>query len=141
MTDELRFPGRSGPGDRDLLGEPLTGLVRDAYLPPAGDTSAYWAGLEHQIMARVGSAGMADSDDSRWWSVLAPWAQAGLIAATAIAALTSVVNQRIAESDSQYAYESVVPVSVPTSALSDALLSSQDRAGGADATLEYVLSH
>ena len=138
MTDELRFPGPSGPADSDSLGEPLTGLVRDAYLPAPGDTSAYWAGLEQRIMARVKTAG---ADDSRWWSVLAPWAQAGLIAATAIAALTSVINQRISESESEYAYESVVPVSAPTSALSDALLSSPDRAAGTDATLEYVLSH
>jgi len=138
MSDELRFPGPSGPADRDSLGEPLTGLVRDAYLPVAGDTPAYWAGLEQRIMARVRTEG---SGDIGWWSVLAPWAQAGLIAAVAIAAIASVINQRISESESQYAYESVIQVSAPTSGLSAALASPLDRTSGTDATLEYVLSH
>jgi hypothetical protein len=137
MSDELKFPG-SGTSDRDSLGEPLTALVRDAYLPTSpAESEAYWAGLEQRIMARVKTQGT----ESGWWSVLAPWAQAGLIAATAIFALTSVINQRISESESQYAYESVVPVSAPTSALSDALGSAADRTPGADATLDYVLSH
>ncbi|HZK77705.1 MAG TPA: hypothetical protein VFC35_02270 [Gemmatimonadaceae bacterium] len=139
MSDELRFPGPSGSADRDSLGEPLTGLVRDAYLPASpADSDAYWAGFEQRIMARVKTAG---TDDSGWLSVLAPWARAGLVAAAAVFAIASVIDKRISESESQYAYESVVPVSAPTSALSDALVSGQDRATGTDATLEYVLSH
>lgn len=138
MSDELRFRGPSGSADRDSLGEPLTGLVRDAYSPAAAaDSDAYWAGLEQRIMARVRTDGTADFG---WWSVLAPWAKAGLIAATAIFAIASVIDKRISESESQYAYESVVPVSPPTSAVSDAL-SGQDKAAGTDATLDYVLSH
>ena len=138
MTDELRFPGPSGPADRDSLGEPLTGLVRDAYLPAPGDSSDYWAGLEQRIMARVKTAG---SDDARWWSVLAPWAQAGLIAAMAIAALSNVINQRLSESDSQYAYESVIQTPTPDADASEAILSVTDRTSSRDAALEYVLSH
>ena len=137
MTDELRFPGPSGPADRDSLDEQLTGLVRDAYLPP-GEHTAYWAGLEQRIMARVKSAG---TEDTRWWSVLAPWAQAGLIAATAIAALTSVINQRLSASDSQYAYESVVQTSTTEVDAAADLLAAPDRASGSDATFDYVLSH
>jgi hypothetical protein len=137
MSDELKFPG-PGAADRDSLGEPLTGLVRDAYLPASpAESEAYWAGLEQKIMARVQAEGI----EPGWWSVMAPWAQAGLIAATAIFALTSIINQRISESESQYAYESVVRVSAPTSALSEALGSGADRTPGTDATLDYVLSH
>lgn len=138
MSDELRFPGPSDAADRDSLSEPMAGLVRDAYLPVSpAESEAYWAGLEQRIMARV----RAEGAETGWWSVLAPWAQAGLIAATAIFALTSVINQRISESESQYAYEVVVPVSAPTSALSDALGTGADRSAGTDATLDYVLSH
>jgi hypothetical protein len=137
MSDELKFPG-SGAPDRDSLGEPLTGLVRDAYLPTSpAESETYWAGLEQRIMARV----RTQPAELGWWSVLAPWVQAGLIAATAIFALTSFINREISESESQYAYESVVPVSAPTSALSDALGTGPDRTRGNDATLDYVLSH
>ncbi len=138
MTDELRFPGPTGPADSDLPGEPLIGLIREAYLPAPGDTEAYWAGLEQRVMARVKTAG---AEDSRWWSVLAPWAQAGLIAAMAIAALSNVINQRLSESDSQYAYESVIQTPTPDADASDAILSTTDRAASRDAALEYVLSH
>lgn len=137
MSDDLKFPG-SGEADPDSLGAPITGLVRDAYLPTSpAESEAYWAGLEQRIMARI----RAEGTEPGWWSVLAPWAQAGLIAATAIFALTSVINRRISESESQYAYEVLVPVSAPTSALSDALGSGADRSAGTDATLDYVLSH
>lgn len=138
MTDELRFPGPTGPADGDLLGEPLTGLVRDAYLPAPGDSEAYWAGLEQRTMARVKAAA---PEDSRWWSVLAPWAKAGLIAAMAIAALSNVINRRLSESDLQYAYESVVQTPTPDADASEAILSTTDRAASRDAALEYVLSH
>lgn len=137
MSDELKFPG-SDAADRDSLGEPLTGLVRDAYLPASpADAESYWAGLEQRIMARVRTEGA----DAGWWSVLAPWAQAGLIAATAIFALTSVINQRISESESQYAYESVVQTPTPDADASESLFSATDKASGRDAAVEYVLSH
>ena len=137
MSDELKFPG-SGGADRDSLGEPLTTLVRDAYLPGSpADAEAYWGGLEQRIMARVRTEG----NDSGWWSVLAPWAQAGLIAATAIFALTSVINQRLSDSESQYAYESVVQTPTPDADASESLFSASDRTSGRDATVEYVLSH
>ena len=138
MSDELRFPGPSGPANSDSLGEPLTGLVRDAYLPAGGDTAAYWSGLEQRIMARVKTSRV---EDSRWWSVLAPWAQAGMIAALAIAALSNVINQRLSETDSQYAYESVVQPPTPDAEASEAVLSATDKAASRDAALEYVLSH
>ena len=137
MSDELKFPG-SGGADRDSLGEPLTALVRDAYLPASpAESGAYWAGLEQRIMARV----RAEGAETGWWSVLAPWAQAGLVAATAIFALTSVINQRLSESESQYAYESVVQTPTPDADASESLFSATDRTSGRDATVEYVLSH
>lgn len=137
MSNDLKFPGPGTP-DRDSLGEPLTSLVRDAYLPaPSAGADAYWAGLEQRIMARVRSQG----SEAGWWSVLAPWARAGLIAATAIFALMSVINQRIAESDSQYAYESVVQTPTPDADASESLFLVSDKASGRDAAVEYVLSH
>jgi hypothetical protein len=133
MSNDLKFPGPGTP-DGDSLGEPLTGLVRDAYLPASpAESEPYWAGLEQRIMARV----RAEGAESGWWHVLAPWAQAGLVAATAIFALTSVINQRISESESQYAYESVVQTPTPDADASESLFSSSGR----DATVEYVLSH
>ncbi len=138
MTDELKFPGSGGSTGRDPLGEPLTRMIRDAYAPAASNADAYWAGLESRIMARVRSGGERDAG---WWSVMAPWARVGLIAAAAIFAVTSVINQRISESDSQYAYESVVQTSATDVDASAALLASPDRSVGSDATLDYVLSH
>jgi hypothetical protein len=137
MSNDLKFPAPGTP-DRDSLGEPLTGLVRDAYLPASPtESEAYWAGLEQRIMARVRNEG----SEQGWWSVLAPWAQAGLVAATAIFALTSVINQRLSESDSQYAYESVVQTPTPDADASESLLLVSDKTSGRDATVEYVLSH
>ena len=139
MSDELKFPGPGGSADRDSLGEPLAGLIRNAYSPASlTDSNAYWAGLERRIMARVQAA---DAGDPGWWSVLAPWAKAGLVAAAAILVAATVINERITDSESQYAYESVVPVTAPTSSLSDALRSGSDKAADTDATLDYVLSH
>ncbi|HUQ47238.1 MAG TPA: hypothetical protein VM053_03220 [Gemmatimonadaceae bacterium] len=137
MTDDLKFPG-AGRADSESLGQPLTGLVRDAYLPalPA-ESDAYWAGLEQRIMARV----RAEGAEAGWWSVLAPWAQAGLVAATAIFALTSFINQRLSESESQYAYESVVQTPPPDADASESLFLASDKTAGRDATVEYVLSH
>lgn len=137
MTDELKFPGAPLTPDRDSLSEPLRQLVRDAYAPPAVETEAYWAGLEQRIMSRVKSQG---ASDIRWWSVLAPWAQAGLIAATAIFAVTSVINRRISDSETQSAYETALQSPTPEVDASAAVLTS-DRATAGDATLEYVLSH
>ena len=137
MSNDLKFPGPGTP-DRDSLGEPLTSLVRDAYLPASpADSEAYWAGLEQRIMARVRTEGA----ELGWWAVLAPWARAGLVAATAIFALTSVINQRISESESQYAYESVVQTPTPDADASESLFAGSDKNSGRDATVEYVLSH
>lgn len=138
MSDDLKFPARSTAADSDSLGEQLTSLVREAYLPsqPA-ESESYWAGLEQRIMARVRD----DGADSGWWAVLAPWARAGLVAATAIFAVMSVINQRISDSESQYAYESVVQTPTPDADASESLFSASDKTSGRDATVEYVLSH
>jgi len=134
MTDELKFPGNAGR-DRDSLDESLVHLIRDAYTPPGGD--AYWAGLERRIMAGVGSNG---AGDSRWWNVLAPWAKPALVAAAAIFALASVINQNLGDSDSQVAYDSVLQSVTPDVVATSEELSSMGR--GADgATLSYFLSH
>jgi hypothetical protein len=135
MTDELKFPGAHGTPDRDSLSEPLRQLVRDAYAPPS-DTEGYWAGLEQRIMAGI----KAPAFETRWWTVLAPWAQAGLIAAAAIFAITSVINRRISESETQSAYETAWQSPTPEVDASAALLAS-DKSSARDATLNYVLSH
>jgi hypothetical protein len=136
MSDELKFPGASGTADRDSLNEPLRQLVRDAYAPPQ-NTEGYWAGLEQRIMASITAAG---ASEIRWWTVLAPWAQAGLIAAAAILAVTSVINRRITESETQSAYETALQSPTPEIDASAAVLAS-DKSSARDATLSYVLSH
>jgi hypothetical protein len=135
MSDELKFPGANGSFDRDSLSEPLRQLVRDAYAPPM-DGDVYWAGLEQRIMAGIKST----ASETRWWAVLGPWAQAGLIAATAIFAITSVINHRISESETQTAYETAWQSPTPEVDASAALLAS-DKSSARDATLDYVLSH
>jgi hypothetical protein len=136
MSDELKFPGTPGTPDRDSLSEPLRQLVRDAYAPRT-DTEAYWAGLEQRIMAGIKAP---TTSDTRWWTVLGPWAQAGLIAAPAIFAVTSVINRRISESETQSAYETALQSPTPEVDASAALLTS-DKSSARDATLDYVLSH
>jgi hypothetical protein len=137
MSDELKFPGAGATPDGDSLTEPIRQLMRDAYAPPVADSDTYWAGLEQRIMVRVKSPGALDT---RWWSVLAPWAQAGLIAATAIFAVTSVINRSISDSETQSAYETALQSPTPEVDASAALLTS-DRTSARDATLDYVLSH
>lgn len=101
MTDELKFPG---PGDaNDTLGEPIVSMMREAYTPPDATAwpDAYWSGLERRIMNRVGEI------ERGWWADLVPWVRGGLVAAAAIFALASVVNQQISETEDQVAYEAV----------------------------------
>jgi hypothetical protein len=101
MDNELRFPTTDGDNS-DSLGEPLTSLIREAYTPPdaAGFGDVYWSGLESRIMA-----GIAESADRGWWSVLAPWARIGLAAAAAIFMIAGVVNRELSEQRDQVAYE------------------------------------
>lgn len=141
MSDELKFPDASARADRDPLGEPLVSLIRDAYFPPAIDAGpeAYWAGLEQRIMAKVVANGAGDGG---WWTELAPWARAGLIAAGAIFALAGVINQQLGDSESQFAYESVVEATTPdVVATSQELMSIQNGPDGDGAAVSYFLSH
>jgi len=138
MSDELRFPNASERADRDSLGEPLVSLIRDAYSPPAGasDPDGYWSGLEQRIMSQV-SAG-----DSRWWTVLAPWARTGLIAAAAVFALAGVINQQLGDSESQLAYDSVVEATTPdVLSTSEELMTIQNGPDDDGAAVSYFLSH
>lgn len=137
MNDELRFPTASERADRDSLGEPLVSLIRDAYSPPvsAADSAAYWAGLEQRIMSDV-------SVGDRWWTVLAPWARTGLIAAGAVFALAGVINQQIGVSESQFAYESVVEATTPeVLSTSEELMTIQSGTDDDGAAVSYFLSH
>lgn len=135
MADELKFPTNGAKADRDALDESLSAMIRDAYAPPGGD--AYWAGLQQRIMAHVESS---SSNDSAWWSVLAPWARPALLAAVAIFAVAGVVNTQLADSDDQLAYESAFQSSMPDVVSASEEIISLER--GADgATLSYFLSH
>lgn len=141
MSDELRFPDAEERAGRDPLGEPLVTLIRDAYSPPVGIASseAYWAGLEQRVMARVMAEG---SGDGRWWAELAPWARTGLIAAGAIFALAGIINRQLGDSESQFAYESVVEATTPdVLATSQELMSIQTGPDGDGAAVSYFLSH
>jgi|SRR5215212_225314 len=134
MADELKFPTNGAKADRDSLDESLTALIRDAYTPEGGD--AYWAGLEQRIMARVAS--QSTSNDTGWWSVLAPWARPALVAAAAIFAIAGVVNTQLTDSDEQLAYESAFPTPDVVSA-SEEIISVERGTDGA--TISYFLSH
>ncbi len=138
MSDELRFQNASERADRDSLGEPLVSLIRDAYSPPvsAADSAAYWAGLEQRIMTEV------SVDDGRWWTVLAPWARTGLIAAGAVFALAGLINQQLGDSESQLAYDSVVEATTPeVLSTSEELMTIQNGPDGDGAAVSYFLSH
>ncbi|MDO8501489.1 MAG: hypothetical protein Q7S20_06575 [Gemmatimonadaceae bacterium] len=141
MSDELKFPDSAARADRDSLPESLNGIIRDAYAPPAGPggAEAYWAGLEQRIMARIAAEG---AGDGRWWTVLAPWARAGLVAAAAIFALAGVINERLGDAESQLAYESVVEATTPeVLSTSEELLTVQSGPDNDGAALRYFLSH
>ena len=71
MKDQKRTNMERSPGADPTV----TMLLRAAYAPPADD--AFWAGLEQRIRSRL-----QDQPASTWWSVLAEWRTAGLIAAT-----------------------------------------------------------
>ncbi len=136
MSDELKFPDAS---EREPIDETLTRLMGDAYAPPvnASESDAYWARLEQRVMSRV-----AEAPDGLWWTVLAPWARTGLIAAAAIFGLAGIINQQLGEADSQLAYDSVVEASTPDDlTTSQELLTLQTGPDGDGAAVRYFLSH
>ena len=138
MADELKFPDASDRADRDSLNEPLVSLIREAYLPPvsAADSDAYWSGFEKRIMAQVSSG------DGRWWTVLAPWARTGLIAAAAVFALAGVINQQLGATESQLAYDSVVEATTPdVLSTSEELMTIQNGPDDDGSAVSYFLSH
>lgn len=135
MSDELKFPDSS---EREPLDETLTRLIGQAYAPPvdAAASEAYWARLEQRIMSKVAEA----PADTRWWTVLAPWARTGLIAAAAIFGLAGLINQQLGQVDSELAYDSVVEATTPDDfATSQELLTLQNGPDGA--AVRYFLSH
>ncbi len=71
MKDQKRTNTERSPGADPTV----TMLLRAAYAPPADD--AFWAGLEQRIRSRL-----HEQPTTTWWSVLAEWRTAGLIAAT-----------------------------------------------------------
>lgn len=136
MSDELPFPDAS---EREPLDETLTRLIGEAYAPPVDATEFdYWAQLEQRIMSKVAEA----PADGSWWTVLAPWARTGLIAAAAIFGLAGLINQQLGEADSQLAYDSVVEATTPDDlATSQELLTLQNGPDGDGAAVRYFLSH
>jgi len=138
MSDELKFPNASERADRDSLGEPLVSLIRDAYAPPvsAVDSDAYWSGLEQRIMGEVSGS------DSKWFTVLAPWARTGLIAAAAVFALAGLINRQLGATESQLAYDSVVEATTPDDvSTSEELMTIQNGPDADGAAVSYFLSH
>ena len=139
MADELKFPDASERRDRDSIGEPLVSLIRDAYSPPvsAADSDMYWSELEKRIMAQV-----SGGDSGRWWTVLAPWARTGLIAAAAVFVLAGVINQQLGATESQFAYDSVVEETTPeVLSTSQELMTIQTGPDDDGAAVSYFLSH
>lgn len=137
MSDDLRFPDAS---ERDPLDDTLVRLIGDVYAPPvkAAESEAYWARFEQRIMSKVAEA----PADAGWWSVLAPWARTGLIAAAAIFGLAGLINQQLGEADSELAYDSVVEATTPdVLATSQELLTLQSGPDGDGAAVRYFLSH
>ena len=146
MTDELKFPDpsdRRGARDKDALDDRAARLIRAAYRPPVASgeaENAYWDAIERRIMARVASAGPAQSDQG-WVSVLGGWAQVGLVAAAALFATAGLVSTRFAEPDEQLAYESVVTTTPEALFAPAQLMTSSDQSVQRDAALQYVLSY
>jgi hypothetical protein len=146
MTDELKFPDpsdRRGARDKDALDDRAARLIRAAYGPPVASgeaENAYWDVLERRIMARVASAGLAQSDQG-WVSVLGGWAQVGLVAAAALFATAGLVSTRFADTEEQVAYESVVTPTPEALSAPAQLMTSSDQSMQRDAALQYVLSY
>ncbi len=134
MDNELKFP--TTEDQSDSIGEPLASLIREAYTPPdaAGFGDVYWSGLESRIMARIAT----ESAERGWWAELVPWARVGLAAAAAIFMLAGVVNQQLADTPEQVAYEVISDVEL-TSASDEPIAGqyvSRDASG-----LSYYLSN
>ena len=143
MSDQSRFPNSAGrnPANRDALDERVIELIRDAYQPPgsAAQSSAYWMQMETRIMSRLAAAGIA-TPETRWWSVLGGWAQAGLAAAALIFAVAGVINNRLGASDTQFAYESVIPEPTESLSVPAELILTSDGSSQNDAAVTYILS-
>ncbi|HVF38709.1 MAG TPA: hypothetical protein VM939_02340 [Gemmatimonadaceae bacterium] len=144
MSDQSRFPNSAGrnPATRDALDERVVGFMRDAYQPPvsAAESTAYWTQMESRIMSRLATAGLA-APETRWWSVLGGWAQAGLVAAAVIFALAGVINTRLGNGDTQFAYDSVMPEPTESLSIPAELILTSDRSAENDAAVTYILSH
>lgn len=69
-----------------------TRLLQVAYSAPSDAT--YWNGLEQRVMARV-----RDNGQMHWWSVLAEWRAAGMVAAAAAIFLVGATTIRQQQSD------------------------------------------
>lgn len=95
MTDEFRGPELVRDDD-------LTHELRSMYAAPS-DT-AWWAGLEQRINARIDAAIAADE----WWTVPDRWLRTGLIAAGIAVIVAGAMIMRAQTQVSRMAYETVV---------------------------------
>ena len=142
MTDELKFPNsneRHVTREPGSLDERSVRAIHDLYLPPVASQDVYWSAIEARIMAGVQTADRVREPSSL--SILNSWAQIGLIAATAILAVGSVISNTLGEPDEQSTYESVVSSAPDVISTRTALMTAEGKSEQRDAALQYVLSY
>jgi hypothetical protein len=120
----------------------ITGMLRDAYAPPA--EGAYWDALEGRIMAHIAEhrPGVVRIPVN-WWSDLAGWAAPGLAAAALLFAAAGALLARQNDDELTTGYEAVTE-SVSTDVLPGAVqvvTAPYDGSSQREATFRYVMSH
>lgn len=71
----MKFPKTPTSNSSSGADPTVASLLRKTYAAPTADS--YWTSLEERVMARI-----SDATPVAWWTVLAEWKQAGLVAAT-----------------------------------------------------------
>ncbi|HEV7596222.1 MAG: hypothetical protein JWL97_564 [Gemmatimonadales bacterium] len=120
----------------------ITGMLRDAYAPPA--EGAYWDALEGRIMAHIAEhrPGVVRIPVN-WWSDLAGWAAPGLAAAALLFAAAGALLARQNDDELTTGYEAVTE-SVSTDVLPGAVqvvTAPHDGSSQREETFRYVMSH
>jgi hypothetical protein len=125
-----------GPGDANI-----TGLLRDAYAPPA--EGAYWDGLEARILAYVKSHEAVVKIPVNWWSDLASWAAPGLAAAALLFVAAGLLWSRQEDEDLRASYEAVTEplASDVLPGAVQVVIAPHDGSSQREATFRYVMSH
>lgn len=132
MNNEAPKNSSSVTGDNPAV----TSLLRSVYAAPTD--SAYWAGLEQRVIARL-----RENGPIAWWAVFSEWRAAGMVAAAAalfIAGAAIVHEQQvIAETRELAAGAAVYTIFDSTSdGVAIALTASSGKRSRLDAPERYI---